>query len=348
MTSEELIKRETQIKNPEILSPESEFKKSQNESTSDLISTFELSVQEINEIDQSIQATTEKLADVRKSLGLPIIQEDPPSVFIQRGKIGQIKNYLKKTLYTALASTTLMSSDVKETQSTEDLEQMTQRAKIEMTTKGITSEQALAYKPGVTDLVYRAIGPTFSTPGTKESWNEIYEMMATNLIEGRETRKNSGEDLLANNKTYEQMEDNPGEEDSWRLYLGLPQKYNTYTVSDYRPTNSKDEKYYFDFNNKQEVFSEALSKKGIVEFILKKFGDKDKISSQEVGHIIIGSRIMSNFQWSKGEDEKGSYLAYYDVWDLDVPLEKNKGFIGKPFEIYGRIYYDSQTFEIKH
>jgi hypothetical protein len=53
---------------------------------------------------------------------------------------------------------------------------------------------------------------------------------------------------------------------------------------------------------------------------------------------------MGNYTWTKGEDKKGHYIAYYDKWDLDIPIEEY-GFIGKPFEIYDRIYYNPDTFE---
>jgi hypothetical protein len=43
-----------------------------------------------------------------------------------------------------------------------------------------------------------------------------------------------------------------------------------------------------------------------------------------------------------GEDEKGKYLSYWDIWDFDVrrlKLQEIIEFVGKPFEIYNRIYF---------
>jgi len=56
--------------------------------------------------------------------------------------------------------------------------------------------------------------------------------------------------------------------------------------------------------------------------------------------------IMGTFTVSKGEDDKGKYMSYYDKWDLN-PLKLRNPFtgeqiptdIGKPFEIYDRVYY---------
>ena len=52
---------------------------------------------------------------------------------------------------------------------------------------------------------------------------------------------------------------------------------------------------------------------------------------------------MGNYTLSEGQDEKGNYISYYDRWDLDIP---GASIIGKPFEIYDRIYYNPETFEI--
>jgi|GEM_PF-3468577 len=56
--------------------------------------------------------------------------------------------------------------------------------------------------------------------------------------------------------------------------------------------------------------------------------------------------LLNNYTISLGEDEKGSYLSYYDKWDLDVSTEESgKGF-GRAFEIYDRVYYNPKTGEI--
>jgi hypothetical protein len=66
---------------------------------------------------------------------------------------------------------------------------------------------------------------------------------------------------------------------------------------------------------------------------------KDKFRQVRGSHIADAS--LKDYQYSKGEDEKGSYIAYYDVNDygniLDILPNAN------PFEIYGRIYYDKKT-----
>lgn len=61
--------------------------------------------------------------------------------------------------------------------------------------------------------------------------------------------------------------------------------------------------------------------------------------------------VMGRYTISRGKDEKGSYVSYYDKWDLNPGLITNNqeasefAGVGKPFEIYGRIYYDPKTGE---
>jgi hypothetical protein len=50
---------------------------------------------------------------------------------------------------------------------------------------------------------------------------------------------------------------------------------------------------------------------------------------------------LRNVKYSTGKDNKGEYLSIYDVYDLKSnPLE---GFIGEPYEIYDRLYYNPET-----
>lgn len=62
--------------------------------------------------------------------------------------------------------------------------------------------------------------------------------------------------------------------------------------------------------------------------------------------VEIGHDVMGNYTMSAGEDEKGTYVSYYDSWDLEGTLEGVNGVIGQPFEIYDRIYYNPETGEI--
>ncbi len=289
------------------------------------------------------------------------------------------RNFLDGVAAAAGLATIFLASSLREAPPPdESWQEKHDRAALQMREEGITWEQRNTYVLGVNDLIYRAVGPLDKTPSSAADWKSLSSYVWNNLVKGRENAYSSElkaktdaykkqlqqmalemsltpldesidfkkiPDLSGNPGIYEQQEDNPGEEDSWRLYLGIPQKFKTYKVSDFKPSVSKEDKLYYDFNDREKEFY-GLDKEKVIEYILKKFGGRTgSISSMEVNQSIVGSKTMYHFQWSKGEDQKGIYVAYYDIWDLNVPVEKN-GFFGAPFEIYGRIYYNPETFEI--
>ncbi|MEK7623195.1 MAG: hypothetical protein AAB408_00805 [Patescibacteria group bacterium] len=77
-----------------------------------------------------------------------------------------------------------------------------------------------------------------------------------------------------------------------------------------------------------------------------------KVTAQgEVCFISVDLReetygVMGNFSIHLGEDERGQFIAYHDVWDLDQTVEGEEGLLGKAFEIYDRIYYDPETLQV--
>ena len=54
--------------------------------------------------------------------------------------------------------------------------------------------------------------------------------------------------------------------------------------------------------------------------------------------------LQGTYTVSKGEDEEGPYVSYYDKWDLAPKIAKYSR-AGQPFDIYGRMYYDPDTYE---
>ena len=121
--------------------------------------------------------------------------------------------------------------------------------------------------------------------------------------------------------------------DALSLFNNQPQKYNSFVESKYKPSDSKnpDAKYY-SFNNKYEKQ---------IENDLLLYNNRDFINSEENKRQVTGSVVagasLKDYQYSKGQDSKGKYIAYYDINDygniLDIVPNTN------PFEIYGRIYY---------
>lgn len=199
-----------------------------------------------------------------------------------------------------------------------------ERAKREMRENGITREHAIAYMPVISDVLYESITP-IGYKGEGKKLKGLWE----NIAKGRE-------------KFW------PRREDAWRLYLGLPQIYNTFGISDYRPSKRKNEEmYYFKLNGQFQGLThyDPLEIKAIVHAL-----DRSDQNRKDVGRWSSlpsygDASIMGTYQINAGEDERGHYISYWDLWNLDVGIEAN-GFLGKPFEIYDRLYYDPKTFEV--
>ena len=141
------------------------------------------------------------------------------------------------------------------------------------------------------------------------------------------------------------------------LYLGKPQKHNTVSVSKYVPSDSKNKnKEYFSINSNEfndyilRHSDEAFLKEGLMRGGIQYARDKK-------GNIIPNRYLISDigtglgqFTIGFGNDDNGKYISYWDKWDLNPYKGKystanifNIGDIsmgiGKPFEIYDRIYY---------
>lgn len=198
------------------------------------------------------------------------------------------------------------------------------RAIKEIKENGITSEQASAYKLGISEMLYRGISPY-----TYDFEEKVISFIPS-IIQGREELGNVWHGVR---------------EDAWRWYLGLSQKHNTFGISDYKPEKSSDDKYYYKIN-------------GFLDGLFKNYYDCD--SSEAISSLIKSIKInggsrtiesfdktMGRFSLFLGEDKKGKYFSYYDKWDLNVPTEKlGAGLFGRTFEIYDRIYYNPETMEV--
>jgi hypothetical protein len=133
------------------------------------------------------------------------------------------------------------------------------------------------------------------------------------------------------------MSANP-DEDAWAFYMGLPQSSNTTVVpSRYKPTtaNNPDEKYYSIAGGElKSRFHDRLLNDAIRNF--KKSDPSDE--NNKATTIQGGSSFtpLQNVTYSRGSDERGDYYSIYDIYDFNVPLSDK---IGKPYEIYDRVYY---------
>jgi hypothetical protein len=123
-------------------------------------------------------------------------------------------------------------------------------------------------------------------------------------------------------------------QDALNIFLGKPQEYDSFSISNYKPSNSKNsDSYYYKLNREEEIENELFNtSKNVLT------GEDNFLNSKETERYVKGSHLgeasLKNFKLSKGKDERGDYVSYYDINDYGNVLD----IAGKPFEIYNRIY----------
>ncbi len=141
------------------------------------------------------------------------------------------------------------------------------------------------------------------------------------------------------------------------LYLGKPQKYNTVSISKYKPSDSKEkDKEYFSINSKEfkdyvfKHLNEDYIAQGIRTGEIKPARDKNgKVIPNRYIIKDIGTGL-GEFTIDRGKDENGEYISYWDKWNLNPykgiyssknisNIEDLSFGIGKPFDIYDRLYF---------
>jgi hypothetical protein len=142
--------------------------------------------------------------------------------------------------------------------------------------------------------------------------------------------------------------------DLYRYYAGEPLKYNVIEISQYKPSSAKDPNANYisinDSNFLQEVV-DAYNRASKGNLKSSTHGKEFKYSNKDTYNVSgYNNRkeawAMGHYNVSKGKDDKGEYISYYDKFDAtpgkSENLWENIGIV-KPFEIYGRIYLDPKT-----
>lgn len=152
--------------------------------------------------------------------------------------------------------------------------------------------------------------------------------------------------------------------DLWKYYSGQPLDNNILSISGNTPNNSKDKNAkYVSINdttfNNQVVNNykrvskgnfKSLTEEGLTDpDLIKKYAEMN--SEQKTGDSTYnisgygqkGGGVLGHYTVSKGKDNKGDYISYYDKFDASPGKGKSihemLG-LGKPFEIYDRVYID--------
>lgn len=120
----------------------------------------------------------------------------------------------------------------------------------------------------------------------------------------------------------------------WKYALGSPDELKEFTTSKYKPSISK---------NKNVEYIKPINVKfdsKDIERFLNKIGDKN--------FAVTGDKMtgyLGDYKVSKGEDEEGKYISYYDKWNFKS--KRLNKFLDRTPEIYDRIYYkDNPNYKI--
>lgn len=141
----------------------------------------------------------------------------------------------------------------------------------------------------------------------------------------------------------------PTRDDFWAEYLRIPKEKRhevkgkaTLSPSMYRPTKGKPNPRTFRIDNLSDKDKERL----IDAAKELNIGDNKQIKSYYIDSPFDG---LGDFTVGKGHDSKGTYISYYDDWNLSPFSNKEVGGggaedesfgIGSPFDVYDRIYLD--------
>lgn len=232
----------------------------------------------------------------------------------------------------------------------------------ELQQSGITRYQRRAYIPNLSDALEKGFMPFGYRGGGFSDMVEAYGAMFIGTL-SEESLSETNVDILLEStseaSTPLDKEKNAfvrdiihNRSDAWRFYLGIPQEHDTFGVSEFKPRVSTDDRYYYRINGFIESFQERARLGDIeqentpIETMLSFIESRD---SDNDGHVVSEDRssgIMGNYSLSKGVDESGNYISYWDRWDLEGSVEGKEGLIGRPYEIYDRIYYDPKTYEV--
>ena len=295
----------------------------------------------------------------RDGLGSPGI----PSESSEKKRSGKAKFMTAfKGASAALALSTMSPSDTPQP----NLDTYSQRttASEELERDGITAGQRKTHKPGISEVVASAVNPFGYSNGGSDArtatltedigrmTNDAYEA----LTQGPHARDENKQEQLqrAGRMSAEMAQEMVGSrEDAWRMYLGLPQLHDTFGVSEYRPEQSRQDIYYYRIKKFLDNFAREhhYDKEYALAVLVQTARDSSEPKFGPAGielHTTMtdsASGIMGNFTLTKGKDEHGHYISYYDRWDLEGSVEGRGGVVGKPFEIYDRIYYDPKMVE---
>lgn len=217
-------------------------------------------------------------------------------------------------------------------------------AKRQLEQVGITSNQRKAYIPGVSEFLEETVVPYGYGGFGNES--KLTQTLKNIFGKDKSLSKYSSEGVLSETR-------NPSREDAWSLYLGRPQRYNTFRMAETAPVNHPS--YPSGSLKDMDIYSVNYE-----DELIPKVGQTSPNVGTSTNAYIIEKKIeplIRNITLDREGNVMGGYnrrlsssgLEYNDVWNLEpemkipftdkkikIPIDK---FIGKPFMSHGNIPY---------
>lgn len=181
---------------------------------------------------------------------------------------------------------------------------------------GITSNQRQAYIPKISEFLNKHVYPY-----GYEGANGVSKLKETlNSIKGVKRLDNTLE-------LIKRTEINPARQDAWNLYLGLPQKSNTFKLSKTAPINHNS--YNKNTFNNMDIYSINKTPSNVLPSVINnsialpkqlKHLEKDLAFLDE--GLIIGRDADVMGGYNKRISDNG--LDYNDIWDLEPEINISK------------------------
>lgn len=191
--------------------------------------------------------------------------------------------------------------------------------------RGILPQQ-VTRRPDLARLLYESVGPMdaqYYAGGTEDGPRSSAGML-------KEAASGLARRVLRGPRAPRARD--AAQEDAYRMYLGLPQENASWGVSQYRPSRSSDPNaiYYTDENLRGE-----LARWTDLGELYQDVQDEGGSMPLDLNDTGPHGEALSNATVGAGRDDRGPYISVYDRWDLDAP---GASAVGKPFEVYDRIY----------
>ena len=194
-------------------------------------------------------------------------------------------------------------------------------------------------RPGV---IANSLTNRFELPAINKLMSAMFDL-PKNKVEERNI-----EELYANPSNIAPLQER---QDLLNILLGVDQEYNSIPIQDeYKPSKSKDADTVYYKSPATESYIINQLQKDPQEFIRQVRGYKDGVNYWAGDDQNVNT--LGNFTLSIGEDDKGEYISYYDIWDLQpfknetatTVSDAAQSLVGlNAPEVYGRVYLEDDA-----